>query len=88
MFHCFFYWLNCAQKNLYLILKPNLSFFPVQWIIKKLFIVFVFITTLNTNQSSVFATSNNSFDDYGIIFSCTIDLMKANILPQIFNLDV
>ena len=39
----------------------------MQWIIKKLFIMFFFITTLNITQSSVFAISSNSFDDYGII---------------------
>ena len=52
-------------KKLLLNLIPILSFLPVQLIIKKFFIISVFIVTL-LNQNKLSSNLNN-FDDYGII---------------------
>ena len=41
----------------------------MQLIIKKLFIILLFIITFNINQSKLFALNNNSFDDFGINFN-------------------
>ena len=54
-------------KNLLSTLKPILSFLPVQLIIKKSFIILIFISFLFEQNKSYSDTANEKFDDYGII---------------------
>ena len=54
---------NFSLKNLLLYFKPNELFLPVQLIIKKLFIIFLFFLTLKLNLHS----SETVIDDFGII---------------------
>ena len=54
------------KKSLF-ILKPNLSFFPMQLIIKKLLIITCTIITLEINQSKLFGNDQFKFEDYGLI---------------------
>ena len=48
----FFYFLNYKKKSLF-ILKPNLSFLPMQFIIKKLLIILFLIIAIKINQLKV-----------------------------------
>ena len=55
------------NKNSLFIRKPNLSLFPMHFIIKKLFIILTIIITLKSHQSKLFALESVKFDDYGVI---------------------
>ena len=57
---------SCIKKSLF-ILNPNLSFFPMQLIIKKIFYHFFFHYIFWLNQSKVIASNKIFFDDYGLI---------------------
>ena len=55
------------NKKILFILKPNLSFLPIQLIIKKLLIISIFIISFQVNQSILFAEKKFTFDDFGLI---------------------